>query len=143
MVRKMHARKALQIGFVLLPIGCGLLVLGVWSGFLGLVFVGASVSGASCYGFTYLGGLGEVTQLAGAQRARAVSGYFLFAYLGFCVPSIATGFLADLIGGHLALLIFFGLITASILALALHMKQSGRTQLDYVTLTSHKKKTSP
>ena len=125
LVSRMDARKALQIGFILLPVGCGLLVLGVWSGIIGQVFLGAAVSGASCYGFTYLGGLAEVARLAGAQRARAVSGYFLFAYLGFVVPSIVIGFLADLIGGLTALLFFFALVTVSILALAYHLKQQG------------------
>lgn len=139
LVRKLNARKALQIGFVLLPIGCGLLVLGVWSSFIGLVFVGASVAGASCYGFTYLGGLAEVARLAGEQRARAVSGYFLFAYLGFCLPSIATGFLADLIGGLPALLIFFGLVTASVLALAYHLKQqTTQPKVNYAPLAGRK-----
>lgn len=139
LVRKLDARKALQIGFVLLPIGCGLLVLGVWGGLIWLVFLGASVSGASCYGFTYLGGLAEVAQLAGDHRARAVSGYFLFAYLGFGIPSIVIGFLADLIGGLAALLIFFALITISILALAYRLKQqSSQPKVNYAPLAGRK-----
>jgi MFS family permease len=122
-VRKLEARRALQIGFGLLPVGCGLLVLGVWSGIIWLVFLGAAVSGASCYGFTYLGGLAEVARLAGAQRARAVSGYFLFAYLGFGIPSIIIGFLADSIGGLPALLIFFWLVTLTTIILAYILRQ--------------------
>lgn len=122
-VRKLEAHQALNIGFGLLPVGCGLLVLGVWTGLIWLILLGAAVSGASCYGFTYLGGLAEVARLAGDQRARAVSGYFLFAYLGFGIPSIVIGFLADIIGGLPALIIFFWVITISIIALAYKLKQ--------------------
>ncbi len=135
-VRKLDARRALQIGFGLLPVGCGLLVLGVWTGIIWLVFLGASVSGASCYGFTYLGGLAEIARLAGLQRARAVSGYFLFAYLGFGIPNIIIGFLADSIGGLPALLIFFGLVTLITLILAYILKQqTPAAKVAYATIT--------
>ena len=103
LARKMAARQSLQVGFVLIPLGYGLLAVGAWLGILGLVLAGAIVAGAACYGFTYLGGLAEIARLAGQQRARAVSGYFLFAYLGFGVPSVLVGFLADSVGSELAL----------------------------------------
>lgn len=98
LVRRLAARQALRIGFVLLPLGYVMLVCGAWRGVLGLVLVGSAIAGAACYGFTYLGGLVEVSRLGGAQRARAVSGYFLCAYLGFGLPSVLLGFLADRVG---------------------------------------------
>lgn len=118
LARKLPARRCLQIGFVLIPIGYGVLVVGAWTGVLGLVFVGAALAGAACYGFTYLGGLAETAQLAGTQRARAVSGYFLFGYLGFGLPSVLVGFLADSVGSEAALLICGLLIVAVIIFLA-------------------------
>lgn len=98
LVRRLAAHQALRIGFVLLPLGYVMLVCGAWRGVLGLVLVGSAIAGAACYGFTYLGGLVEVSRLGGAQRARAVSGYFLCAYLGFGLPSVLLGFLADRVG---------------------------------------------
>lgn len=105
-VQRMVAHRALHVGFVCLPLGYGVLLLGAWLGVLSLVLVGAAIAGAACYGFTYLGGLAEVTQRSGPERARAVSGYFLCAYLGFGLPSIAIGFLADAVGVIPALLGF-------------------------------------
>ncbi len=106
LVRRIPARRALYIGFGLLPLGYLLLAGGAWRGILPLVLLGAAIAGSACYGFTYLGGLSEVSRLGGTQRARAVSGYFLCAYLGFGLPSILLGFLADALGVLVALLLF-------------------------------------
>src|SRR5207247_1850560 len=84
---------------------------------------GAATAGAACYGFTYLGGLAAVSRAGGADRARAVSGYFLCAYLGFGLPSIALGFLADRIG-VLPALVGFGLLVV-VASLALLARQGG------------------
>ncbi len=104
--QRLSALGALRLGFVLLPVGYGLLALGAWKGWLPLVLVGAAVAGAASYGYTYLGGLTEVSRLGGANRARAVSGYFLWAYIGFSVPTIAVGYLGDAIGIAAALGVF-------------------------------------
>jgi MFS family permease len=55
---------------------------------------------------------------AGPERARAVSGYFLFAYLGFAVPPTMAGWLADRAGMETALLVF-GVILVLVVALLL------------------------
>jgi MFS family permease len=47
--------------------------------------------------------LAAVIQASGQKKARAVSGYFLFAYLGLGLPCILTGFLADRFGVFYAL----------------------------------------
>ena len=122
-VRRMDATQALLIGFVLLPLGYALLILGVWQGVLALVLLGASVAGAACYGFTYLGGLASISLLSGAQRARAVSGYFLFAYLGFGLPSIMIGFLAERTGVPAALTVFLGLVIVMCAVLAQRVRK--------------------
>ena len=108
--RRLSAERSLLLGFVLLPVGYALLVLGAWWGALSLILLGASVSGAACYGFTYLGGLTAVSVISGDSRARAVSGYLLFAYIGFGVPSVLVGFLAERIGVPVALAVFLGVV---------------------------------
>jgi hypothetical protein len=47
-----------------------------------------------------------VSATAHDERARAASGYFLFAYLGFSVPVILSGFVSDHLGILPALSIF-------------------------------------
>lgn len=107
--RKLSPRKSLLAGFVALPIGFSCLLWGASTGKIGWVLAGAALAGSACYGFTYLGGLSEVTRIGGDQRARAVSGYFIFAYLGFGAPSVLLGFLADRFG-LMPALIGFGIL---------------------------------
>lgn len=122
--RRLSAKQSLSIGFCLLPLGYGLLVLGAWLGVLALVLAGAAVAGSACYGFTYLGGLAAVSQAGGVQRARAVSGYFLFAYLGFGLPSILIGFLADRLGVMNALVGFGIVLVCACVALLVSVGRS-------------------
>lgn len=96
--RRLESRQALYIGAWLLPVGYGALLLGAGTGSLPFVLLGAAVTGSACYGFTYLGGLAELSLRGGEKRARAVSGYFALAYLGFGLPSVGLGFLSDRFG---------------------------------------------
>jgi hypothetical protein len=110
--RRLDPIKALRIGLVLVPLGYAALAAGALLPSLPLVLAGAAVVSFSAYGFTYLGGLAAVSSAAEeATRARAASGYFLFAYFGFSVPVITSGILADRFGFPTALLIF-GIATA-------------------------------
>ncbi|GEM_PF-188285 len=114
--RKLTSRKSLRIGFLVLPVGFFCLLWGAWAGKIGLVLAGASLAGSACYGFTYLGGLSEVSRIGGDQRARAVSGYFIFAYLGFGLPSVLLGFLADRFG-LMPTLVGFGALVSLLCAM--------------------------
>lgn len=96
--RRMDPRKALLVGACLLPLGYTALLYGAWTGQMALVLLGAALAGSACYGFTYLGSMAELSLRGGEQRARAVSGYFVFAYLGFGLPAVGLGFLADYFG---------------------------------------------
>jgi ABC-type Na+ efflux pump permease subunit len=42
--------------------------------------------------------LAEVVRLSGSESARAASGYFVCAYLGYGLPVILIGFFSDRIG---------------------------------------------
>jgi uncharacterized membrane protein len=44
--------------------------------------------------------------LGGQQRARAVSGYMFFGYIGFGIPAVFLGYLADAFGIINALIVF-------------------------------------
>lgn len=106
--RRIGSGLNIGIGCILIPLGYGVLVAGAIHGSAALVLVGASIAGAACYGFTYLGGLTKVVDRSGNERAAATSGYFLFAYGGFSLPTIGLGVAAD----HFRLaptLVMFGL----------------------------------
>lgn len=116
--RRMGARRALRTGLLVLPAGYALLVAGTAAGRAPLLLAGAAVVGSACYGFTFLGGLAEATRLGGADRARAVAGFLLFAYLGFSLAPAAVGFLADAMGVVPALATFGAALLLAHAALA-------------------------
>ncbi len=131
LARKLSPPRSLRLGMLLVPIGFTVLVAGVvWSS-LPLLLSGAMLTGSACYGFTYLAGLAAISASStNANRARASSGYFLFAYFGFSVPVIASGALADQVGVRSTLYLFDGgLLLATILLAVLVMLQSRREAL--------------
>lgn len=112
-----------------LTLGCGLLVagyliftIGASLGRLSLVLLGIAIAGTACYGFTYLGDMSKVIQLSGTQSARAVSGYFVFAYLGFGLPVILIGFFAEWLGTVTTLFGYGGVLLVANLMLVLRLR---------------------
>lgn len=105
-VRRMQPARATGLGLLVLPLSYALLAWGASIGSLVAVLFGALGASSACYGFLYLGGLSAVTAMAGAQKARVSAGFFLFAYIGFSIPVVVTGLLADRFGADLALLVF-------------------------------------
>ncbi|KIL22942.1 hypothetical protein B4133_1161 [Bacillus altitudinis] len=116
-VRKMNSSAALRIGFICLPCGYGLLLFGANSGSIFLVLAGTLLAGTACYGFTYLGGLQLIVEKGKKEAARAVAGYYLFAYLGLGIPSVFVGLFADMYGTQTVLTLFFMFVLAACLIL--------------------------
>ncbi|WP_420557065.1 MFS transporter [Roseovarius sp.] len=106
MARRMSNDRALALGFVLIPLGFLVLLVGVWLKVLTFVLVGTCITSAASYGFTYLAALAEVSLRAPDDRARATAGLFVYAYFGFSLPVIASGALADMLGLLSALVAF-------------------------------------
>ena len=104
--RRMEGRVALLIGYALVPIGFLALVGGFWSQSILLILAGTCITSSASYGFTYLCGLSEFSLRASEDRARATAGLFVYAYMGFSLPVIASGVLADMFGSLLALSLF-------------------------------------
>lgn len=118
LARRFSERRSMLLGFLLIGIGTCVLTIAAWRGMVILLLLGAAIAGAACYGFTYLGGLASVSKLGGERRAGAVAGYYLFAYLGYGLPSIGTGYLADQVGMLSALLGFTAIVMAATCILA-------------------------
>ena len=106
-IRKRFAPKtSLKLGFAIIPFGFGLVILGSYLGVLPIVLMGTACIGLAAYGFSYQGGLALIADLGGEQKARAVSGYMFFGYVGFGIPAVLLGFLADSIGIVPSLIVF-------------------------------------
>jgi len=114
--RRMTNDRALALGFVLIPLGFVVLLVGVWLKFLAMVLVGTCITSAASYGFTYLASLAEVSLRAPEDRARATAGLFVYAYFGFSLPVIASGALADMLG-LLSAMIVFGAVQIAVTAI--------------------------
>lgn len=103
--RNVHPATSMRIGFVLMPLGMGLVVLGSYLTSMLVILLGTAVIGSAAYGFSYQGGLAIISHLGGVQRARAVAGFMFAGYIGFGIPAIGIGYLADtfgVVGGLLA-----------------------------------------
>ena len=109
LARRMDPTRATRIGIAILLPAYALLAWGAWAGSLAAVLLGSFAASSSCYGFVYLGGLAGVAKAAGSEKARASAAYFLMAYIGFSVPVVFTGLVADTYGMPTAL-VAFGLL---------------------------------
>ena len=109
---------SLKLGFAIIPIGFGFVIAGSYFGLLPLVLLGTACIGLAAYGFSFQGGLALIADLGGLQKARAVSGYMFFGYVGFGIPAVILGFLADSIGIISSLMVFE--VTIIILSLYLY-----------------------
>jgi MFS family permease len=118
--KRFQPKTSLKLGFAIIPFGFGLVILGSYLGLLPIVLLGTAFIGSAAYGFSYQGGLAIIADLGGDQKARAVSGYMFFGYVGFGIPAILLGFLADSIGIIASLLVFELLIT--VLSLYLYLR---------------------
>ncbi|SFN75782.1 MFS transporter [Xenorhabdus japonica] len=104
--RRMANPKALALGLLLTPLGFLVLLIGFWIQSITLILLGTSITSAASYGFTYLSALFEFSSRALDNRARATAGLFIYAYIGFSLPVIASGALADMFGLLPAMAIF-------------------------------------
>lgn len=108
--RRLSPSHAVKTGMVLVSASYLFLLVGSWQGMIGLILMGAVLGGISSFGFSYIGSLSAVVQRSQHETARAVSGYFLCAYLGLGVPAVLVGFLGKIFGLLPALFAFGVLI---------------------------------
>lgn len=106
LARKLDPIKATTIGLMILFPAYAALAWGALSGHLIVVLTASLCASSACYGFVYLGGLAGTNAAAGHEQARASAAYFLMAYIGFSIPVIFTGLIADRYGMRAALTAF-------------------------------------
>jgi len=117
----MPENKSMKIAYILLPIGFTLLTIGSIYGNLASILIGCSVVGAVSYGFGYFGSLAGVSKLNPKEKSRIVSGYLIFAYLGFGIPSIILGLTSEKYGIENSLIMY--LIVTTIVSVTLLIRQ--------------------
>ena len=91
--------------------GFAMLTFGSIYGKITFISIGCSMVGAISYGFGYFGTLSGVSKLNPIEKTRVVSGYLLFAYLGFGIPSIIIGLTSEIFGIENSLEIYFLITT--------------------------------
>lgn len=96
--KRMSNESALGLGFAMVPAGFCTMLLGAWSQQITLVLLGTAITSGASYGFSYLASLSEFSLRAPDNRARATAGLFVYAYVGFSIPVIVSGALADRYG---------------------------------------------
>lgn len=97
-IRELSYKVSVLAGLILFLMSFLILLAGITSESLVLLLTAAACSGASSFGLVYLGGMKLVVKSSGLEKARAVSGFSLFAYLGLGLPCIFAGFLSSVIG---------------------------------------------
>ena len=102
-MRPSNPTAGMWLGACFSTLAFGLFAAGVkWSSST-LLIAACAAAGAAGFGFMFLAGLTAVNAAAGDRRAAAVSGYLLWSYIGFGVPSLFMGWLADKFGEATAL----------------------------------------
>lgn len=132
--RRMTNARALALGFILIPFGFLVLLVGVWVKVLAFVLLGTCITSAASYGFTYLASLAEVSLRAPDDRARATAGLFVYAYFGFSLPVIASGALADMFG-LLSAMVVFAMVQIMVTAITV-ITWKRRTELSVAALNA-------
>ncbi|WP_452219409.1 MFS transporter [Lacinutrix undariae] len=123
--KRFSVQHCMTISYCLLPIGFTSLTFGSIYGYLSFVLIGCAIVGMVAYGFGYFGTLKGVSLLNPGEKPRVVSGYLLFGYLGFGVPSIILGLASEKFGTENSLIgyLLFTLIAVSFLIFS-HFKQT-------------------
>ena len=98
-------------------LGLGLLTLAVWLPHPSLaVFLAGVLVGGLAGGLMFKGAIGTVSALSPPDnRAEALAGMFLAAYLGLAGPVIGLGVLTQFVSARLSLLVFAGLLSTVLL----------------------------
>ena len=96
--RRMHARNAMNIGLVFLPLGLLLIVATIFFQSQASLVLGCIITGTA-QGFGWMGSSESIGRLAPPeQRASVMSAFYIVAYAGVAIPVLGVGVSADWIG---------------------------------------------
>ncbi len=125
-----HLQRA---GVLLLSAGLFLLAIAGAKASLTLMLLASAIAGSG-HGMTFLGGLTEINRLAPAdRRADVLSSFYVVIYLGFGIPVIGVGLLANILGVLPSVQIFAALLLSLCI---LQIRSMGRRRRRLSELTS-------
>jgi MFS family permease len=102
---RLPSRPVITAGLVVFLVALALIVAALSAAQLTLFLTGTIVGGLAV-GAVFIGSLSTANHLAPVEiRARAVSTYFVFAYLGLTIPVIAVGVASEHVGDFRAVLV--------------------------------------
>jgi MFS family permease len=117
--RQKSSAANLRLGPPLMIVGMLLVLAGMHTGRVELLFAGTAIAGAGL-GTTFLGSVTAIMpQAAPDERAGLLSAFYVESYLAFSIPAIGAGFLshaiglaptADIYAGLVILLTLFGVV---------------------------------
>lgn len=124
--RTMDARKAMNLGLLLLPPGLVLIVATLMLQSRVSLALGCVITGCA-QGFGWMGSSESVGRLAPPeQRASVMSAFYIVAYAGVAVPVLAVGVSADWIGLPTAVSTLAVVVTVAALSLVVRLLRSHR-----------------
>lgn len=119
LARRVHSKKCVLLGLASFTLACISLGQNIQSASAWL-FVFSILMTSIGHGFCMLGGMSIVNKVAPSHlRAGMTSTYLIIGYLGAIVPTLALGWLADLIGLDSALAWYCGILAFVTLALGI------------------------
>ncbi|MBT0725748.1 MFS transporter [Rosenbergiella sp. S61] len=122
--KRCSRENALSSGMIMTVVGFIVILGGIWTSSISLILIGTGITSASSYGFTYLSSLSAFSLTAGNEKARATAGLFVYAYIGFSLPVIASGALADKYGLEPAITIFSVFQTVTVILILSLIKKN-------------------
>ena len=124
--RRMHARIAMNIGLVLLPLGLLLIVATMFFQSRTSLVLGCVVTGTA-QGFGWMGSSESIGRLAPPeQRASVMSAFYIVAYAGVAIPVLGVGVSADWIGLPAAVSTLAVVVTVAALSLVARLYRHQR-----------------
>jgi MFS family permease len=104
-VARFPSRPVVLFGLGLFLVGLALIVAALSQASMALFLIGTVVGGAA-FGAVFVGSLSTANRLAPAEiRARVVSTYFVFCYVGLTIPVIGVGIASEHVGDFRAVLV--------------------------------------
>ncbi len=119
LARRLHSKKCVMLGLAAFTVACLSLGLNIQSA-SALLFICSVLMTSIGHGFCMLGGMSIVNKVAPSHlRAGMTSTYLIIGYLGAIIPTLAIGWLADLIGLNSALAWYCGTLALLTVVLGL------------------------
>lgn len=110
--KRLSSSISLLLGCFLTVLGFSLIALGYYRESITIILLGAGCTSLSSYGFTYMAGLFQFTSNHNIDKASSTAGMYIYSYVGFSIPVITSGVIAQRFGNWMAILSFITLLLA-------------------------------